>query len=280
VAGSLAVARNLGKLWALLLGFCALLAGLGWVLGEYRLSSIFVFCALLAAVTAWWHGERVALAMVGARKAAETEAPAVRAALERLARRAGVPPPRLFLINDPFPRALSAGRGVTASTVVLSTGLLAGASPAELEGVLAHEVAHIARRDVVVQTAAVLLASTLVEIARLGGFLQRILLFVLGPIAAAFVHLLLSPRREFHADRLAAELCESPHGLADVLLRLELAGELVGLSASPLTEPLHTVNPFPRERPAALFDTHPPVAERVRRLRDLDPEWLDKLRAA
>jgi heat shock protein HtpX len=280
VAGRLAVARNLAKIWALLVGFCAVLGGLGWALGEYRLASIFVFCGLLAAVTAWWHGERVALAMVGARKAADSEAPVVRAALERLARRAGVVVPRLYLITDPFPRALSTGRGVTASTVVVSSGLVASASPAELEGVLAHEVAHIARRDVIVQTVAVLLASTLVELARLGGFLQRALLFVLGPVAAAFVHLLLSPRRELQADRFAADLCESPHGLADALLRLDLAGELVGLEASPVTEPLHTVNPFPRERPAALFDTHPPVAERVRRLRALDPAWPEKLRGA
>jgi heat shock protein HtpX len=281
VSGTLAVARNLGKLWAMVFGFAALLGGIGWALGESRLASIFVFCSLLAAFTGWWHGERVALAMVGARKAADSEAPAARASLERLARRAGIPPPRLYLITDPFPRALSTARGVTASTVALSTGLVASASPAEVEGVLAHEVAHVARRDAVVQTAAVVVASTLLEIARLGGFLQRALLFVLGPVAAALVHLLLSPTRELHADRLAAELCESPHGLADALLRLELAGELVGLAANPVvTEPLHTVNPFPREQPAVLFDTHPPVAERVRVLRDIDPDWRDKLRAA
>jgi heat shock protein HtpX len=280
VRGTLAVVRNLAKVWGLLLGFAALLGALGWALGEYRLASIFIFCALLAAVTAWWHGERVALAMVGARKAAESEAPAVRLALERLARRAGVVVPRLYLIPDPFPRALSTGRGATASTIVLSSGLVASASAAEIEGVLAHELAHVARRDVTVQTAAVLLASTLVELARLGGFLQRALLFVLAPVAAAFVHLLLSPRRELQADRVAAELCDSPHGLADALLRLDLAGELVGLDASPVTEPLHTVNPFPREQPGTLFDTHPPVAERVRRLRALDPAWPEKLRAA
>ena len=281
MSGTLAVARNLGKLWAMVFGFAALLGGIGWALGESRLASIFVFCSLLAAFTGWWHGERVALAMVGGRKAADSEAPAARASLERLARRAGIPPPRLYLITDPFPRALSTARGVTASTVALSTGLVASASPAEVEGVLAHEVAHVVRRDAVVQTAAVVVASTLLEIARLGGFLQRALLFVLGPVAAALVHLLLSPKRELHADRLAAELCESPHGLADALLRLELAGELVGLAANPVvTEPLHTVNPFPREQPAVLFDTHPPVAERVRVLRDIDPDWRDKLRAA
>ena len=278
--GVLPVVRNLAKVWGLLLALSALLGGLGWLLGGYRIASIFVFCGLLAAATAWWHGERVVLAMVGARRAADSEAPAVRVALERLARRAGVLPPRLYLIIDPFPRALSTGRGVNVSTVAVSSGLVASASPAELEGVLAHEVTHVASRDAIVQTAAVLLASTLVETARLGGFMQRALLFVLAPVASAFMHVLLSPKREFAADRAAAELCESPHGLADALVRLAQAGELVGLSASPITEPLHTVNPFGRERPAALFETHPPVGERVRRLRDLDPAWPDKLRAA
>ncbi len=142
--------------------------------------------------------------MVGARKAAESEAPAVRASLERLARRAGIVAPKLYLINDPFPRSLAAGRGATGSTVALSTGLVATASPAELEGILAHEVAHVARRDVVVQTVAVLVAATLVELTRIGGFLQRALLFVLAPVASAFLHLLLSSRRELQADRVAA----------------------------------------------------------------------------
>jgi heat shock protein HtpX len=110
--------------------------------------------------------------------------------------------------------------------------------------------------------------------------MQRPLLFVLGPIAAAPVHLLLSPKREFAADRFAAELCESPHGLADALLRLELAGELVEFRANPATEPLYTINPFEPTGLAAMFGTHPPTEERVRRLRELDPEWREKLRAA
>ena len=103
---------------------------------------------------------------------------------------------------------------------------------------------------------------------------------MLGPLAAAFVHLLLSPKREFDADRLAAELCGSPHGLADALVRLEQAMELVAFEASPATEPLYTTNPFAEEGLAALFVTHPPVGERVRRLRELDPDWREKLRAA
>jgi len=131
-----------------------------------------------------------------------------------------------------------------------------------------------------VQTTVVVLAAALVEASRIGGWLERMLLFVLGPIAAAFVHLLLSPKREFAADRLAAEICDSPHGLADALIRLEQASELVEFQASPATEPLYTINPFMEEGLAALFVTHPPAGERVRRLRALDPEWPEKLRAA
>jgi len=135
-------------------------------------------------------------------------------------------------------------------------------------------------RDVLVQTVAVIGATTLVESSRVGGALQRGLLFVLGPLAAAFVHLLLSPKREFEADRFAADLCHSPHGLADALMRLEQAMELVPFEASPATEPLYTTSPFADEGLAALFASHPPVGERVRRLRELDPAWRERLRAA
>jgi heat shock protein HtpX len=113
-----------------------------------------------------------------------------------------------------------------------------------------------------------------------GGWLQRALLFVLGPLAAAFVHLLLSPKREFAADRAAAAICGSPHPMADALVRLDAAAELVSFAGSPATEPLYTVNPFAEEGLGALFVTHPPLGERVRRLRELDPSWREKLRAA
>jgi heat shock protein HtpX len=162
----------------------------------------------------------------------------------------------------------------------VTDALLALPARSEVEGVLAHELAHVRHRDVFVQTIVVMLAATLVEMSRIGGWLERALLFVLAPVAAAFVHLLLSPKREYDADRFAAELCDSPHGLADALIRLEQASELVEFQASPATEPLYTINPFLEHGVAALFITHPPVADRVRRLRDLDPDWREKLRAA
>ena len=272
--------RNVCKAWLSLVGLCAVLGAFGWWIAGYRVASIFVFCGLLLGVAAYWFADRVAMGMVGARELLPGEAPLLHSSVERLAARAGVMKPRLYVIPDGFPRALSAGRGAMHSALAVSTGVLGWAAPAEIEGLLAHEVAHVKNRDVLIQTTAVVLAGSLLEVSRLGVWLSRALLYVLGPVAASFVHMLLSPRREFEADRLAADLCESPHGLADALLRLEQASELVSFVASPATEPLYTINPFAEEGLAKMFVTHPPAGERIRRLRSLDPDWREKLRAA
>ena len=278
--GTLLAARNLGKAWLLVLLVCALLGGAGWALGGYRLLSVFVFCGLLLVGALYWYSDRAAMGLVGARELVFAEAPGVHSQLERLAARAGVAKPKLYVVRAGHPHSLAAGRGPGGSAVAVSSGLLAACPPAELEGLLAHELAHIRSRDVLVQTAAVLVAAALVEASRLGGWLERALLFVLGPVAAAFVHLLLSPKREFAADRAAALLCDSPHGLADALIRLEQASEFVEFAGNPATEPLYSFNPFAEEGLAALFVSHPPIGERVARLRTLDPEWRTRLRAA
>jgi heat shock protein HtpX len=280
LGGRLLVLRNVLKAWALLVGSCAVLGGLGWILGGYRLLSIFAFCGVLLAAALYWYADRAAMGLVRARELVVGQAPGLHSTVERLAVRAGVAKPRLYLIDDGLPRALAAGRGPGGSSLAVSAGLLAAASPAELEAVLAHELAHVRHRDVIVQTSVVVLAATLLELSRIGGWFSRALLFVLGPLAAAFVHLLLSPKREFLADQAAAEICGSPHPMADALVRLDQASELVSFAASPATEPLYTINPFLEEGLAALFVTHPPVGERVRRLRELDPDWREKLRAA
>jgi heat shock protein HtpX len=280
VSRTLLRARNVGKSLVLLVGLCAVLGIVPLLAGNYRLLSIFLFCALLLAGAGYFYADRIALGMVGARELQRGEAPALHSTVERLAALAGVPKPRLYVLTDGYPRALSAGRGRRGSAIAVSRGFLAAATPAELEGVLAHELAHIRDRDVLVQTAVSVLAGAIVEASRLGGFLQRVLLFALGPLAAALVHLFLSPKREFLADAAAAELCASPHGLADALIRFEQTNELIDFQASPASEPLYTVNPFAEEGLAALFVTHPPVAERVQRLRALDPAWREKLRAA
>jgi heat shock protein HtpX len=275
----LAVA-NVLKAWALLIVVCGALAFAGWSLDGYRLLSIFLFCGLLLAAAVYWYSDRVALGMVGARELPFGEAPLLHSTVERLAALSGVAKPKLYLIPDGLPRALAVGRGPRGASLAVSAGLVSACPPAELEAVLAHELAHVRHRDVVVQTAVVVLAAWLVELSRIGGWFSRALLFVLGPVAAAFVHLMLSPRREYAADRAAAVICQSPHGLADALMRLEQASELVAFQGSPATEPLYTFNPFMEEGLAALFVTHPPIGERVRRLRELDPAWRERLRAA
>jgi heat shock protein HtpX len=280
LGGRLLILRNVLKAWALLLGACAVLGLIGWALGGYRLLSIFVFCGVLLAGALYWYADRVALGLVGARELPVGAAPGLHSTIERLAARAGVAKPRLYLMDDGLPRALATGRGPRGSTLAVSSGLLSAASPAELEAVLSHELAHVRHRDVVVQTSVVVLAATLLELSRVGGWFQRVLLWFLGPLASAFVHLLLSPKREFLADGAAAAICDSPHPMADALVRLDQAAELVSFSGSPATEPLYTVNPFLEVGLAALFVTHPPVGERVRRLRELDPDWREKLRAA
>ena len=270
-------ARNIVKAWLLVLALAGLFALLGWLIDGVRGLSLFVFCALLLAAGAYWSFDRVALGMMGARELPLGEAPLLHSTVERLASRAGILKPRLYLIPDGLPIAAATGRGVRSSSLAVSTGCVAACTPAELEGVLAHEIAHVRLHDVQVQTAAAVASAVLLETSRIGGWLERSLLFVLAPIAAACVHLLVSPKREFAADRFAAGLCDSPHGLADALTRLEQAAELVEVEGSPATEPMFTINPFAEEWPARLFVTHPPLAERVRRLRELDPAWRDRV---
>jgi heat shock protein HtpX len=278
--GTLLAARNVAKAALLYGGLAGGLFALGWWIGGVRLGSVFLVVGLLMAATVYWYGPRVILASLGARELQLAEAPGLHSAAERLAMAARVERPKLYILPDGHPRAFSVGRGAGASGIAVTQGLVGLLNPAELEGVLAHELAHARHRDLLVQTPVVLVAGWLVEASRIGGFLERALLFVLGPVAASVVQVLLSPRRELAADLRAADICGSPHPLADALVRIEQAMELVRFQASPVTEPLYVVNPFEPTGLAAMFSTHPPIGKRVQRLRALDPEWREKLRAA
>jgi heat shock protein HtpX len=280
VRDRLLVTRNVLKAALLLGGIVALLAGLGWWLGGFPVAGLFLLTSLLMVATLYWYGPRVVLASLGARELLIAESPAVHGTVERLALAAGVPRPRLYVIEHGHPHALSVGRGAGSAGIAVTQGLLRLLPQAELEGVFAHELAHIRHRDIVVQTPVVVIAGWVLEASRIGGFLERALLFVLAPVSASLVQVVLSSRRELAADAVAAAICGTPHALADALLRLEQAQELVAYEASPVTEPLYTVNPFEPVGVAALFTTHPPVGERIARLRDLDPSWRDRLRAA
>jgi heat shock protein HtpX len=263
------VTANFLKALVLVAFLVALAAGFGWLIGGQRSAALFAFCGFGAAIAVYWLGERALLGMLDARPFALAEDPLLRSATDRIAAQLHVRPPRLALIDDGFPRAFVVGRGPGGSTLVVSTGLMRALRREELDAVIAHELAHVRSLDVLTQTFAVLLAATLVETSRIGGLLSRALLFVLAPVAAAFTHALMSPKREYAADRDAAGVC-NPHDLADALVRLDRSAELVDFSASPATEPLYTVDPFEPDRVSRMFRTHPPLAERLRRLRAMD----------
>jgi heat shock protein HtpX len=264
-----AVALNLLKAGLLVAVLATVFAGLGWLVGGMTTALLFAFCSLLSATGVYRYGDRALLGMLGARPFAEAEDPSFRSATETVAARLGVRPPKLHVLPDGFPRLFAVGRGPSSSALAVSLGALRSLRREELEAAIAHELAHVRRRDVLVQTFVVLFAATLMEVSRIGGWLSRFLLYVLAPIAAAFVHLLLSTKRELAADELAARTAGVGHDLADALTRLDRAAELVEFAASPATEPLYPIDPFESEGIARMFKTHPPLADRVRRLREL-----------
>lgn len=274
-----AAAANLAKAWILVLLLAGASGGLGWLLGGATTALLFALAALLAATAVYRYGDRALLGMLGARPFALAEDPMLRSGTDAVAAKLGVRPPSLHLIDDGFPRLFAVGRGPASSALALSTGALTVLRREELEAAIAHELAHVRRRDVLVQTFVVLFAATLVETSRIGGWLSRALLYVFAPISAAFVHVLLSAKRELHADALAAAATGKPHDLADALMRLDRASELVEFAASPATEPLYPIDPFESGGIARMFKTHPPLEDRVRRLRALGAQPNGKPRS-
>jgi heat shock protein HtpX len=266
----LAAAVNVLKAWLLVAISAAAAAGVGWLILGTRGASLFVACALLGWIGMYAYADRALLGMLGARPYAVGESPMLRSTVDRFAATMDVLPPRLYLIDDLFPRAFAIGRGPRSSALAVSAGLLADLPPSELENVIAHELAHVRARDVLPQTFVVLIAAMLVEASRIGGWFSTALLYVLGPVGAAFVHLALSPKRELAADALAAQATGEPSELAAALLRLDRATDLVPFAAPPATAPLYPLDLFDESRLARLFKTHPPLGTRVAALRALE----------
>ena len=265
----LAAAGNVFKTWLIIGILSGAAGGIGWLLAEKRGATLFAFCSLLAALGVYAYGDRALLGMLGARPYALAEDPLLKSTVDRLAAAFHVKSPKIYLLDDLFPRAFSVGRGPRSSTVAVSTGLIGALPPDELSAILAHELAHVRSRDVLTQTFAVLFAVMLVETSRVGGWFSNGLLYVLAPVGAAFVHLTLSPKRELNADRLAATVTGAPSELADALVRLDRASELVLFAASPATAPLYPIDPFGDSRLTRMYRTHPPLADRLAALQAL-----------
>lgn len=272
----------LGALSALLVAFGAQLGrGPFW---------LFTGLALLMNLGAYFFSDRIVLRMNGAREVPEASAPRLHAIVAELAGRAGIPKPRVFLVDEPHANAFATGRNPAHAVVAVTRGLLDLLDERELRGVLAHELAHVANRDILVASVAAGLATALSHLANAvafstmlggsrddgeeGGGAGGLLAVLVAPIAATLVQLGISRSREYLADDTGARLCGEPLALAGALEKLHRGAELVPGAASPATASLFVVNPFGAMGSglARMFSTHPPAEERIRRLRALARE--------
>ena len=271
------------KTVVLLGALSALLIGAGGVLAPGRMP-VFLLLAVAMNVGAYFFSDRLVLRMHGARELAPDAAPQLHATVRELAMRAQMPTPRLFLIDDPQPNAFATGRNPRHGVVAVTQGLLQLLSPREVRGVLAHELAHIRNRDILVSTMAACVAGAITWAAHAIGFfgssrddeeapspLATLAMALLGPLAATLIQLGISRSREFLADETGAVMSGDPRALAAALRRLEAASEMVpSASAHPATASLFIVNPLAGgSRLGRLFSTHPSTDERVARLEAL-----------
>lgn len=283
------------KTVALLAALTALLLWIGHHFGgNGGLVMALLFAGLMNFVT-WFFSDRIVLAMHGAREVSSAEEPTLHAVVEELAYEASIPKPRVYIIPAPQPNAFATGRSPRHAAVAVTEGLLRMMDREELKGVIAHELTHIKNRDTLIMVVAATIAGAISMLAywlRWGLFLfglggrdenrgglaelvGLLLVTILAPILAVLIQLAISRAREYAADEGAARLCRSPEGLISALQKIEMAVRR-GIplpQAQPTTSHLFIANPFGGAGIAKLFMTHPPVEERIRRLREI---WYGK----
>ncbi len=274
------------RTWLLVAGLTALLVATGATIGGAGLY-IFVLLAVAMNAAGYWFSDRIALAASHAQPLAPGALPQLRAMVAQLAGRAQLPIPRIYVIPNEQPNAFATGRDPQHAAIAVTSGLLHNLPEDQIRGVLAHEFSHIKNRDILVSSVAAMIAGA---ISALASVLQFSLLFggggdeedsplglfgaiaaiVVAPIAATLLQLAVSRQREYLADATAVRLLGSAAPLADALQTLEHGAQAIPMQVNPATASLYAVNPLRREGLATLFMTHPPLAERIRRLRAID----------
>lgn len=264
----------------------ALLVVVGGAVGGQQGMLVAFVLAMAMNLGSYWFSDRIVLAMYGAQPIEEARAPGLYAMVRRLATRAQIPMPRVYLIPSDTPNAFATGRNPEHSAVAVTEGIMRILGDDELEGVLAHELSHVKNRDVLISTIAATLAGAITYLAHMaqwaamfgggrgrddeeGGFnpVAAVLMAVLAPLAAMLVQMAVSRAREYQADATGARLAGRPGGLAAALEKLQMAQQAVPMDANPATAHLFIVNPLSGRAVLQLFSTHPPIEERIARLR-------------
>ncbi len=268
-----------------------LLVFIGRLLGGAQGTMMAFIMALVMNLLSYWFSDKLVLAMYRAKPLGEAEAPQVYRAVREIASREHMPMPKVYWISTQTPNAFATGRSPQHAAVAVTSGLLEIMSEDELKGVLAHELSHVKNRDTLVMTIAAALAGAVMMLARMaqwslwmGGrnrddenrgnaamqLVVVLLIAILAPLAAMLVQLAISRTREYGADESGAHLAGSPYGLASALEKLDRAARAYPLpNANPATAHLFIVNPLSAKGIARLFSTHPPIEERIRRLRSM-----------
>ncbi len=275
--------ENRVKTVLLLAGLTAFLIFMGRVLGGRQGMYIAFVLALAMNFFSYWFSDKIVLKMYGAQEVSPEEAPQLHRIVEELAREAGIPKPKVYIIPDESPNAFATGRNPEHAAVAATEGIMRLLTPTELKGVLAHEIGHVQNRDILISTIAATMAGAimiLADMARFGaifglgrddeegpGIVGVLVMSIIAPIAAMLIQMAISRSREYLADETGARLAHNPESLARALEKLSMGVQRAPMDASPATAHMFIVNPLTGKSLMNLFSTHPPIEERVARLR-------------
>ncbi|MBL0386306.1 zinc metalloprotease HtpX [Tumebacillus sp. ITR2] len=278
---------NTLKTWFLMALLTVLMVLMGSLIGGRGGAMLFFLIAIGMNFFSYWFSASIAIRMTRSRELSEGEAPQLFHMVRRLTNNAGLPMPKLYLTPSPQPNAFATGRNPANSAVAVTEGILQILTPEELEGVIAHELAHIKNRDVLISSLAAIFAGAITwisDILQWGmifggarddednplGIVGTVVMMIVGPIAALLIQMAISRSREYKADAIGARICGNPHGLASALVKLEQAAHRIPpINMKPTTSHLMIVFPFKGAGLASLFSTHPPIQQRVQRLREM-----------
>jgi heat shock protein HtpX len=266
-----------------LMGFLAALAiAIGGVLGGREGLVLGFVVAMVMNLGSYWFSDKIALAQAGAQPVERSQAPQLYEIVENLSRRAGIPVPHIYITPSEAPNAFATGRDPEHSAVAVTQGILRILNWQELEAVLAHEMAHVRNRDILITSMASVMASVITMIAHWGmwGFGGRdrdrgfnpifaLLLMVLAPLAATLINLAISRSREYQADASGAEICGNPEALASALAKLDEGSRMIPMGVNAAMGNMFTVHPDTGNWFTSLMSTHPPIPERINRLEQM-----------